>query len=219
MKVKDIMVADVMSVTPEISISEVADIIFRNRFHGLPVIEDGKVIGIITEDDFFMKNFGDLYLPTYIRFLKENRVEGNLPKDIRNRIDEILEFKAGNIMTRNCITIPPEMDVSELMETIKRTHFTTFPVVNFQEKMVGIITLSDIIGIIKKGSSEMRAAINSRPEDAYVDKTIRETRYYWKDRIFLISKMRIRTWKGSIILAFIGGIVVAILCILANQSF
>ena len=48
MKIKDIMVTNVVSVGPRTSISKVADILFSNRFHGLPIVENDKLSGIIT---------------------------------------------------------------------------------------------------------------------------------------------------------------------------
>lgn len=47
----DIMTADPFTVSPDTSIDIVADIIVRNKIGGLPVIEDGKLSGIITQAD------------------------------------------------------------------------------------------------------------------------------------------------------------------------
>ena len=82
------MVTDVISVSPRTPISEVADLLFNNRFHGVPVVEKGKVAGIITEDDFFLKNYDEMYLPSYLRFLKENKSVDNLPDDIKDKIED-----------------------------------------------------------------------------------------------------------------------------------
>jgi len=53
MKIKDIMITGVISVDPKTSIAAVSDIIFKNGIHGVPVVQGRKVVGIITEDDFF----------------------------------------------------------------------------------------------------------------------------------------------------------------------
>jgi len=151
MKIKDLMITEVRSVKPDASISEVADTLFRHRFHGMPVVEDGKVIGIITEDDFFLKNYDDLFLPAYIKFIRENKVAENVPAEIKDKIKRLLESKATDIMTKDCLTISPDTDVSEMMDIIKKTKFTTFPVTYDDKRLVGIVTLADILGTVKKG--------------------------------------------------------------------
>jgi CBS domain-containing protein len=53
MKATDIMVRNVITVGPEASVREVADILFKNRISALPVIDEhGKLIGIISRGRF-----------------------------------------------------------------------------------------------------------------------------------------------------------------------
>ena len=55
-QIKDLLVEDIMSKNPtfvskDLSITEVSNIIMETGFNGLPVVEDGEVIGIITQTD------------------------------------------------------------------------------------------------------------------------------------------------------------------------
>ncbi|WP_405304118.1 CBS domain-containing protein [Methanobrevibacter sp.] len=55
-QIKDLLVEDIMSGNPtfvskEMSITEVSNIIMETGFNGLPVVEDGEVVGIITQTD------------------------------------------------------------------------------------------------------------------------------------------------------------------------
>ena len=55
-QIKDLLVEDVMSSNPtfvskDMSITEVSNIIMETGFNGLPVVEDNKVVGIITQTD------------------------------------------------------------------------------------------------------------------------------------------------------------------------
>ena len=55
-QIKDLLVADIMSSNPvfvskDMSITEVSNIIMETGFNGLPVVEDDKVVGIITQTD------------------------------------------------------------------------------------------------------------------------------------------------------------------------
>jgi CBS domain-containing protein len=148
-KVSDIMSEKVVFVTPETKITEVAKILFKNRYHGLPVLENGKIVGIITETDFFTKDAANLYLPSYISFLKENQIVESLPREIKENVSMLLNAKAKDIMTPNCVSILKDMDLHALLEFFKVTKFYTLPVIDETESLVGIVTQSDIIGLLK----------------------------------------------------------------------
>lgn len=48
-KIKDFMIRDVISVSPELPIDEAAELMIAHRIGSLPVVEDSKVVGILTE--------------------------------------------------------------------------------------------------------------------------------------------------------------------------
>lgn len=63
-QIKDVYVEDIMSenplaISPDASIAEVADIMMDTGYNGLPVVDNGKVIGIITQTDI-LKLISDL---------------------------------------------------------------------------------------------------------------------------------------------------------------
>lgn len=143
------MSEQVVFVTPETKITEVAEILFKNRYHGLPVLDQGKIVGMITETDFFTKDAANLHLPSYISFLKENRIVEGLPKEIETSVRALLNTQAKDIMTPNCVSILKDMDLHALLEFFKVTKFYTLPVIDETESLVGIVTQSDIIGLLK----------------------------------------------------------------------
>ena len=51
MRVSDVMVTDVMTVRPDQSLGEAAQLMMTRRVGSLPVIEEGRLVGIITETD------------------------------------------------------------------------------------------------------------------------------------------------------------------------
>ncbi len=51
--VRQIMRRPVLTVGPDATIGEAADLMLRNKIAGLPVVENGRVIGILTESDIF----------------------------------------------------------------------------------------------------------------------------------------------------------------------
>jgi acetoin utilization protein AcuB len=53
LKVTELMTADVTTVSPDAPLEEAARIMADHKIGGLPVIEDGRLVGIITETDIF----------------------------------------------------------------------------------------------------------------------------------------------------------------------
>jgi predicted transcriptional regulator len=148
MKVEDIMTKEVVSVGPETGIAEVAGILFSQRFHGVPVLENNKIVGILTETDFFTKDEANIFLPSYISFLKENKVVDNLPKDKKEKVTRLFNVKAKDIMSTNCTTVRKDMEVEDLISFYKKTKLTTLPVVDENGLLAGIVTVTDIIGLV-----------------------------------------------------------------------
>lgn len=148
LRVRDVMTREVFSVNPDMGIVEIADLMFKNRIHGVPVVEDGKVAGIVTETDFFTKDASVLFLPAYINFLKENPARKDLPPEKRDEINSLINAKARDIMTASCVTIFQDMRIKDLLAFFRTTNFISLPVTDENEKLVGIITLSDILGLL-----------------------------------------------------------------------
>jgi len=53
LNVTELMTTDVITISPDIPLEEAARIMTDNKIGGLPVMEDGKLVGIITETDIF----------------------------------------------------------------------------------------------------------------------------------------------------------------------
>ncbi|NTU85029.1 MAG: CBS domain-containing protein [Chloroflexales bacterium] len=51
--VSEVMTRDPLTVTPATSMRETAGLLLSHHLSGLPVVEDGKLVGIITETDVF----------------------------------------------------------------------------------------------------------------------------------------------------------------------
>lgn len=54
-------------------------------------------------------------------------------------------MKAKDIMETNVITIPPDMPVHEIAQTLSKNNMTALPVVDAEENIVGIVSESDLI--------------------------------------------------------------------------
>jgi CBS domain-containing protein len=203
MLVREIMTPDAITVSPDDSILNVSEIIFKNRFHAVPVMKNNKLVGIITEDDFFLKNYDDLFLPAYIKFLKDHRASNSLSGEMKEKVEKLLLAKASDIMTHDCVTVSPETETSELMDVIKKTKFTTFPVVDEGDTLLGIVTLADILGTVRQGSRQMEKMIGEGDKSGEVRRIAQEIHSAWNDQMLLISKKRVRTWQGGILIVLL----------------
>ena len=56
MQVQEIMTKDVLTVRPQTTVREVAELLVSHKISGLPVVDDaGKLVGIISEGDLMSK--------------------------------------------------------------------------------------------------------------------------------------------------------------------
>lgn len=203
-RVKDIMIRDVVFATPGTKVVELAETMFKFGFHGLPIIEDGKIVGIITENDFFIKDSGVLFLPSYISLLKETRIADDLPEEKKKKIKTILSLEAKDIMSKDVVTVSPEMEVPELLEFMKKTRFNTLPVTDDEKNMLGLVTLVDVIGMVRQNRD-----INNLEKIRDADELVRDVHSWWKKTFVFIRKVRVRSWKFIFVTAFIAGAIAA----------
>lgn len=144
MKVKDIMNKEVVAVSADTAVSEVAGILVEKKIHGVPVVnEENKIIGIITETNFFAKVDGDFYLTQFVQNVKESKLPD--PEDLSKENKITPETRVYDIMTKDCIYVDPEMETDELFEVFRKYGFHTIPVATEGGKLCGIVSIADII--------------------------------------------------------------------------
>jgi CBS domain-containing protein len=138
-KAKDIMNIDVVYVTPETPLKEVAEIMGRHSISGVPVVDEGrKVAGIISEKDFLshmgmQKNI--TFMGVVAKCLMGN---GCMAVDIRGK-------SAGDIMTTPAITVYEEASIMEVDSLMKKHRINRVPVLNKKDKLIGIVTRTDLL--------------------------------------------------------------------------
>lgn len=212
MLVKDIMTKKVTFVSPDDLVTDVAHVFYKSGFHGLPVVEGGRLIGIVTENDFFLKNYDDLYLPSYISFLRSSRVIDALPKNIKGKIDTLMKARVRDMMSSPCQSVSSNGSISELTRLIKKTKFKSWPVVDSNNNLIGIVTLADLLGIFKRGAKEMSRAYKKQlNKNRKIDADARDIKNFWERSFVFIKKTHVRTWKGVFIIAFIAGVAAALI--------
>lgn len=110
--------------------------------------------------------------------------------------------KIGDIMHENVISIHTLMDQEEVARQFQKYDFTAMPVVDNEERLVGIITVDDVVDILQEEATEdmekMAAIVPS--DKPYMKTSIFEL---WKKRIpWLLLLMISATFTGKIIASF-----------------
>lgn len=115
-----------------------------------------------------------------------------------SREDEMI----GDIMRENVISVNTLMDQEEVANQFKKYDFTSMPVVDNEDRLVGIITLDDVVDIIEEETTEdmekMAAIVPS--DKPYMKMSVMEI---FKKRIpWLLLLMVSATFTGHIITSF-----------------
>lgn len=144
--VADIMTKEVISTTAETPLMEAADILARLRIHGLPVVnKEFKLIGVITESDFFSKDSSNVFLPTLLGFMDNDKAHVS---QSGNSFGLEHLSKVADIMTVNCETVGADMSINELIGLFKEENYNFYPVVNSYGVLVGVVTIMDVIRLL-----------------------------------------------------------------------
>ena len=124
------------------------------------------------------------------------------PVTLRRLLLSPADERIENIMHENVISIHTLMDQEEVSRQFQKYDFTSMPVVDNEERLVGIITVDDVVDILQEETTEdiekMAAIVpNDRP---YMRTGIIDT---WKKRIpWLLFLMVSATFTGKIITSF-----------------
>ena len=138
MKVSEIMVKTVFTVSENTPIKEVSRLIFGLGIGGIPVIKDQKLVGIITEKEILSKMY-----PT-MEDLIEDYVHARDFEQMEKNLKEILESPASNIMNRKVTSIGPDTPIMQAQSMMLINKFSRVPVVDRNGKLLGIVSQGDI---------------------------------------------------------------------------
>lgn len=145
MKVGDIMTKNVLTVESSDPIDHVVGVMIESKVHGVPVVEGKKLVGMVTETDFFSKDSAKFNLADYMRLVGKNKAGVRATKEEKERIQKLITITVGDIMSTDRKTVFAEDQIEKLLEIFRETGFSRIPVVDFEGNLVGIITRSDII--------------------------------------------------------------------------
>jgi len=127
MKVKDIMVKDVATLRLNDELSLADDIMQLGRIRHLPVVEEGRLVGIISQRDLFKAS------------LASAMGYGEKAKRAFMKTVAVKE-----VMVNEVITISPESSIEEAGKVMLEKKIGCLPVVE-EGNLIGLITETDIL--------------------------------------------------------------------------
>ena len=116
LKVSDAMTKDVVTTTPYVTMAELREILRTHRISGTPVLENGKLVGVVSLEDL-----------------------------INALADGELDITVGEKMIRDVKTLYADEALVHAVGQFARLNFGRFPVIDREEKLVGILTQGDIV--------------------------------------------------------------------------
>jgi CBS domain-containing protein len=146
LKVREIMQANVITVTPETTVGELADILAQNKISGVPVVDgQGVVLGMVSEADIILQD-ADLHFPYYIQFLEMVIYLQSVHK-FEERVRKAIGSKVSEVMSDEVVSVSPDATVREVATLMTDRNVNRLPVTE-DGRLVGIVTRGDIVRAI-----------------------------------------------------------------------
>lgn len=140
MQASDIMATSVITVTPETTVQEVAELLLKHRISAVPVVDPaGRPVGIVSEGDLIRRaEAGTGHERSWWLKLLMGRDElaAEFVKEHAPR--------AGDVMTRELVTAAPDTPVAEIASLLERHRIKRVPIVR-DGRLVGIVSRANLL--------------------------------------------------------------------------
>jgi CBS domain-containing protein len=118
MKVREIMTAAPRTCTPDTTLAEAANLMWQLDCGVLPVVDDGELVGIVTDRDMFIA--------------------------LGTRNTRAALLRVGAVATTKVVTCRADDEVEAALSTMKEARVRRLPVVDANRRLIGILSLNDI---------------------------------------------------------------------------
>ena len=165
MRVAEVMTTEVLTVAPETSLKQVAEMLASRGISGAPVVDEEKhVVGVVSEADIIVKERRQPQPDALHRLFR--RTNGTAAKRAATT--------AGEAMTSPAVTVTGTRRVDVAAALMLDRHVNRLPVVDDQGVLVGIVTRADLVRAFVHSDEEIASEIREevllrelwlRPED------------------------------------------------------
>jgi CBS domain-containing protein len=143
--VGDVMTSDPVTVTPDKTIKEAVNLIFKYKISGLPVIDlSGILLGEVSEGDLLK-----FALPQYENFLANKANQPN-PDTFEEILKKAQTVTVGQVLFSKPLTVSVDLPLAEAASLLLKNNAERIMVLS-EGKLIGVITKSDIVSKIIRG--------------------------------------------------------------------
>lgn len=133
-KITAIMTENVLCVDKGEELLQVDNLMKKHKVRHVPVLSNGKLVGIISQNDILRLSFGGIF-------------EGHGESDLG--MFEVLRLE--QVMVSDPSVVNVSSTVGEVAKLFVNSNFHAVPVVNDEEEVVGIVSTTDVIRYFIKG--------------------------------------------------------------------
>jgi CBS domain-containing protein len=131
------MTPAVKSLPRHCTMSEVKTLFEQHDFDAFPVVEDGKLLGIVTKFDFL-------------------RVFAFTTGQMVPRYDELMRRTVGEVMTEAVVHVEPKTPLTRVLQLMVNLKIRSFPVLDADRQLIGVISRGDVMRALGKATQETR---------------------------------------------------------------
>ena len=146
---KSIMTKDPITVPPDMEITGAAKILIEKSINGVPVVDGGKLVGILSQSDLVVQQ-KKLPIPSFFTLL-----DGFIPirslRHFEKAVHRIAATIVSDVMTPDPTTVSPETDIESIASLMLEKNIHTIPVLDKGE-LVGVIGKADILKTLIPGT-------------------------------------------------------------------
>lgn len=141
--VNDIMTSTVKTVNPETEIRDATKLLLGLRISGLPVVNsENKLVGIVTEADFLCSLGIPCHHPVHSVWQSLESMFISSPRS------NFLPKVVADIMSAHTVTVCLNDTLHDVIDAMKRHHVKRIVVIDKEEKILGIITRSNLVKVL-----------------------------------------------------------------------
>jgi CBS domain-containing membrane protein len=128
MEVRDLMTTDVVTLTEDETLAHAQRCMARGRIRHLPVVRDGRLVGLVTHRDLLAASFS---IFAEVEASEQRRV--------------FTTVRVVEAMHRDVVTVSPDLAVSKAARILLENKYGCLPVVSDQSDLLGIVTEADFL--------------------------------------------------------------------------
>jgi CBS domain-containing protein len=153
LQVRDVMIADPVTVTAGTPLKDLAGILVKEKTSGVPVVSlQGKVVGVATERELLKKE----------ELQRDPDGHPWAHPSYRTRRAIATAETTGDLMSTHPVTVCPEATVADAARLMDRHQVTCLPVVDERGKLLGVTGPRDLLRVFLRPDDEIRSEIVSQ---------------------------------------------------------